>query len=111
MAWRGRPGARTGRRRPTGTTDGPPPPRGRMRGVTEAHLVGTFEQRADRQLQHRELPLVLGRAMDRLTVSRAEAWAGYDLQAIRRTGEAIRSHTIVNLPDYLDRFASAASER
>src|SRR5207253_8078397 len=41
----------------------------------------------------------------------AEAWAGYDLQAIRRAGEAIRSHTIVNLPDYLERFASAASER
>jgi L-lactate dehydrogenase complex protein LldF len=49
--------------------------------------------------------------MDRLTVARRDAFAGTDLQALRRAGEAIRAHTIVNLADYLDRFADAAAAR
>ncbi len=79
--------------------------------MADTHLTGTFEQRAERQLRDRRLPLVIGSAMDRLTASRAAAWKGLDLQEIRAAGEAIRAHTIVNLPDYLERFADAAAGR
>jgi L-lactate dehydrogenase complex protein LldF len=82
-----------------------------MAAMTEPQLTGTFEDRAERQLRHTELPIVLGSAMDRLTVARGAAFAQTDLQALRRAGEAIRAHTIVNLADYLDRFADAAGAR
>src|SRR6186997_1596942 len=82
-----------------------------MAHTTESHLTGTFEARAERQLRHTKLPLVLGSAMDRLTVARGVAFDQTDLQALRSAGEAIRAHTIVNLADYLDRFADAAGAR
>jgi L-lactate dehydrogenase complex protein LldF len=79
--------------------------------VTEAHLVGTFAQRAERQLEVHQLPQVLGAATDRLSVTRDAAFEGVDRQAMRVAGEAIRAHTVVNLDRYLERFASQAEAR
>ncbi len=79
--------------------------------MTEAHLVGTFAERASRQLEDHRLPLILGSATDRLSVVRDGTFAGVDREAMRRAGEAIRAHTVVNLPDYLERFATQAEAR
>jgi L-lactate dehydrogenase complex protein LldF len=79
--------------------------------VADVHLTGTFEERAERQLRSTELPHILGRAMDRMASSRAAAFDGIDRQAMRDAGRRIRDHTIVNLTDYLERFADRAETR
>lgn len=49
--------------------------------------------------------------MDTVLERRAAAFEGYDLEAMRRAGEAIRAHTVARLDEYLERFADRAEER
>jgi L-lactate dehydrogenase complex protein LldF len=77
----------------------------------EAELRPRFADRATNQLRKRELPLIIGRATDSRETRRRQAFAGLDLPALRAAAEAVRAHTLANLPEYLDRFAERAEAR
>jgi L-lactate dehydrogenase complex protein LldF len=77
--------------------------------VSEERPAGTFEDRARTALADPTLRRNLPPAMDTIASARARAFAGADLEAMRAAGEAIRAHTVVNLPRYLDQFADAAT--
>ncbi len=70
-----------------------------------------FEDRAARQLLKTSLPLIIGRATDTREGRRRAAFAGLDGPGLRAAAEAIRNHTVVNLADYLQRFANAAEAK
>jgi L-lactate dehydrogenase complex protein LldF len=79
--------------------------------VPSEQAGGGFEARSVRQLAKTHLPLIIGRATDTREGRRRAAFAPLDGPGLRDAAEAIRSHTIVNLPDYLERFADAASAK
>src|SRR5207253_8847132 len=82
--------------------------------VTEDHQAQPregFEQRAERQLTKTQLPLIIGRATDQRETRRRAAFAPLDGSGLRSAAEAVRDHTIVNLADYLERFADAAEAK
>ncbi len=70
-----------------------------------------FEDRARSQLAKKHLPLVIGRATDTREGRRRAAFSSLDGPGLRRAAEAVRAYTIVNLPDYLSRFADAAEAK
>src|SRR5207302_1298056 len=59
----------------------------------------------------RQLPLIIGRATDQREARRRAAFAPLDGPGLRAAAEAIRHHTVVNLADYLERFAVAAEAK
>src|SRR5262245_61757488 len=73
--------------------------------------AAAFEDRARSQLAKTHLPLVIGRATDTREGRRRAAFATVDGRGLRRAAEAVRAHTVVNLPDYLSRFADAAEAK
>ena len=77
----------------------------------EAEILRRFEDRAERQLRKRQLPLIIGRATDTREIRRRQAFDGFDLPALRDAAEAIRAHTMANLDRYLSAFADAAETR
>ena len=79
--------------------------------AAEVEPAATFEERADRQLRKTNLPLIIGRATDTREARRRAAFAPLDGEGLRDAAEAVRAHTIVNLPDYLGRFADAAEAK
>ncbi|MGH2690427.1 MAG: LutB/LldF family L-lactate oxidation iron-sulfur protein [Actinomycetota bacterium] len=70
----------------------------------------TFGQRAAAALSDPELGLAVGRAVDTVTTRRNAVFAGVDLEAMRRAGEAVRTHTVARLDEYLARFAERAED-
>jgi L-lactate dehydrogenase complex protein LldF len=74
----------------------------------ETDVAPTFAQRAERQLAKTHLPLIVGRATDTREGRRRAAFEPLDAEGLRRAAEAVRAHTIVGLPDHLERFADAA---
>ncbi len=73
--------------------------------------AATFARRADRQLLKTNLPLIIGRATDTREGRRRAAFEPLDGEGLRDAAEAVRAHTIVNLPDYLERFSDAAAAK
>jgi L-lactate dehydrogenase complex protein LldF len=71
----------------------------------------SFEARARRQLTKTQLPLIIGHATDGREQRRRAAFASLDGAGLRRAAEAVRAHTIVNLPDYLEQFTSNAEAK
>ncbi len=76
--------------------------------MTEAELAGTFEERAHRLLAQPNVGRAIGVAMDSILHVRARVLEGVDVEAMRAAGEAVRAHTVANLPEYLERFARNA---
>jgi L-lactate dehydrogenase complex protein LldF len=79
--------------------------------ILDAHGRGRFEDRAAAELTKPRLAQAIGRAVDTVEDRRHAAFAGFDLEAIRRAGEAIRAHTVARLDEYLERFAERAESR
>ncbi|HEV8571517.1 MAG TPA: LutB/LldF family L-lactate oxidation iron-sulfur protein [Actinomycetota bacterium] len=79
--------------------------------ILDAHGRGRFEDRAAVELAKPRLARAIGRAVDTVQERRDAAFAGYDLEAMRRAGEGIRAHTVARLDEYLDRFADHAEAR
>jgi L-lactate dehydrogenase complex protein LldF len=79
--------------------------------ILDAHARGRFEDRAATELGKPRLAQAIGRAVDTVQERRNAAFAGYDLEAMRRAGEAIRAHTVARLDEYLERFADRAEAR
>lgn len=79
--------------------------------ILDAHGRGRFEDRAAAELAKPKLSRAIGRAVDTVQERRDAAFGGYDLEALRRAGEAIRAHTVARLDEYLDRFAERAEAR
>jgi L-lactate dehydrogenase complex protein LldF len=79
--------------------------------ILDTHARGRFEDRAAVELAKPGLARAIGRAVDTVQDRRNAAFEGVDLEAIRRTGEAIRAHTVARLHEYLDRFADRAESR
>jgi len=77
----------------------------------EADIAARFEDRARSQLAKKHLPLIIGRATDTRDGRRRAAYAPLDEPALRDAAEAVRTHTVANLPTYLERFAEAAGAR
>jgi L-lactate dehydrogenase complex protein LldF len=77
----------------------------------EADLVAHFEDRAHRQLEKKQLPLILGKATDLREGRRRAAFAGYDVAGLRDAAAAVRAHTLANLDTYLERFADRAEAK
>jgi L-lactate dehydrogenase complex protein LldF len=77
----------------------------------ETEVYRRFEDRAARQLRKTQLPLIIGKATDSRESRRRQAFEGLDLPALRTAAEAVRAHTLANLPTYLDRFAERAEVR
>ncbi|HEX9122083.1 MAG TPA: LutB/LldF family L-lactate oxidation iron-sulfur protein [Actinomycetota bacterium] len=73
-----------------------------------ARPPGSFRDRAGALLERPEVAAAIGRAMDIRARGRSTVFSGADVEAMRAAGEAIRAHTIANLPRYLDAFAEAA---
>jgi L-lactate dehydrogenase complex protein LldF len=71
----------------------------------------SFEGRARQQLTKTQLPLIIGNATDGREQRRRATFAPLDGPGLRRAAEAVRAHTIVNLADYLERFASNAEAK
>src|SRR6476661_1697162 len=71
-------------------------------------MPDSFEGRARQQLTKTQLPLIIGQATDGREQRRRAAFAALDGPGLRRAAEAVRAHTVVNLADYLERFAAAA---
>ncbi len=76
-----------------------------------ASPASSFRDRADAILARPEVGSAIGRAMDVRARGRATVFGDTDLPALREAGEAIRAHTVANLPRYLEAFADAAAER
>ena len=79
--------------------------------ILDAHGRGRFEDRAAAELAKPKLAQAIGRAVDTVEERRDAAFEGYDLEAMRRAGEAIRAHTVARLDEYLNRFAERAEAR
>lgn len=69
---------------------------------------GTFESRAHDLLRQPAIGLNLAGAMDTILSTRRGVFEGVDVEAMRLAGEQIRTHTVANLPEYLERFAERA---
>ncbi|MGH2683296.1 MAG: LutB/LldF family L-lactate oxidation iron-sulfur protein [Actinomycetota bacterium] len=79
--------------------------------ILDVHGGGRFEDRAAVELGKARLAGAIGRAVDTVQDRRNAAFQGHDLEAMRRAGETIRTHTVARLHDYLDRFAERAEAR
>lgn len=77
----------------------------------EAEVRRRFKDRAAGQLQKKQLPLIIGKAVDSRELRRRLAFEGLDRDGLRQAAEAVRAHTLANLSTYLGRFADAAAAR
>ncbi|MFB3739337.1 MAG: LutB/LldF family L-lactate oxidation iron-sulfur protein, partial [Candidatus Velamenicoccus archaeovorus] len=71
----------------------------------------TFRDRAAAILERPQVASAIGRAMDLRALRRSAVFEGADLSSMRAAGEAIRAHTVADLPRYLEAFADAAERR